>query len=184
MRMEITGRQVEIDPALKKFAHEKLRKLERLLDGPVQVHLVLAVEKHRRRAEILVKSKTASLTGAAEADDLRLAVAEAVEKLERRAVRHKEKLAGRKRRSRKLAEEGPASPPAGPAGPAADGRLEARRLLRSERYRLKPLSPEDAVLELEGTGEDLLVFRNAETARLNVVYRRSDGHYGLVEPDF
>ncbi len=182
MQIEITGRQVEINPALRKFAAEKLRKLERLLDEPVQVHLVLAIEKHRHRAEILVKSRTASLSGVAETDDLRLAVAEAVEKLERRAVRHKEKLAGRKRRGRRRPGEPAAS--AGSTTSTGDGRPQARRLLRSERYRLKPLSPEDAVLELEGTGEDLLVFRNAETARLNVVYRRSDGHYGLVDPDF
>lgn len=182
MRIEITGRQVEIAPALRKFAAEKLRKLERLLDGPVQVHVVLAMEKHRHRAEILVKSRTASLSGVAETDDLRLALAEAVEKLERRAVRRKEKLAAKKRRGRRRSGAPPA--PEGSANPAGDGRPGARRLLPSERYRLKPLSPEDAVLELEGTGEDLLVFRNAETARLNVVYRRSDGHYGLVDPDF
>ena len=58
------------------------------------------------------------------------------------------------------------------------------RIIPSERYRLKPLSPEDAVLELEGTGEDILVFRDSERYRVNVVYRRRDGHFGLVDPEF
>jgi putative sigma-54 modulation protein len=58
------------------------------------------------------------------------------------------------------------------------------RIIPSERYRLKPLSPEDAVMELEGTGEDILVFRDCESYRVNVVYRRRDGHFGLVDPEF
>jgi putative sigma-54 modulation protein len=183
MKIEITGRQLDLPATLKKFVADKLRKLERWLDGPATVHVVLSGEKHRLRAEITAKTRSRSLSGEAETDDIRTAVAEAVDKLERRAVRHKEKLAARKRRVRR------SRPSRGTTGPAAeglpsDGQPPKGRLVQSERYRLKPLLPEDAVLELEGTGEDLLVFRNADTERLNVVYRRRDGRYGLVEPDF
>jgi putative sigma-54 modulation protein len=70
MKIDITGRQIEITPALREFTMEKLRKLEKLLDGPLDVHVVLAVEKHRHLAEIQVKSRTAVLSGAEETGDL------------------------------------------------------------------------------------------------------------------
>ena len=61
---------------------------------------------------------------------------------------------------------------------------DTTRIIRSERYRLKPLSPEDAVMELEASQGEILVFRDAATDRVNVLYRRADGHFGLVEPEF
>ena len=185
MNIEITGRQIEITPALREFAFEKLRKLERLLDGPLDVHVVLAVEKHRHLAEIQVKSRTGVFSGAEETGDLFASISEVADKLERQALKHKEKVTGRKRR---LATRVPDVAVAieSLAGPEASPGLEEppARLIRSERYRLKPLAPEDAVLELEATGEDLLVFRDAGTYRVNVIYRRRDGNYELVDPEF
>jgi putative sigma-54 modulation protein len=179
IHIEIAGRQVEVTPALREFTMEKLKKLERLLDGPIEVHVVLTAEKHRQHAEIQVKSRTAVLSGAEETDDLFASISEVAEKLERQALKHKEKVTERKRREgRRRPEEGAIAP----LVPAADE--QATRLIPSERYRLKPLSPEDAVLELEATGEDLLVYRDAETYRVNVVYRRRDGNFGLVDPEF
>jgi putative sigma-54 modulation protein len=189
MRIDITGRQVEVTPALRKFAEEKLKKLERLLDGPLEAHIVLAIEKHRHLAEIQVRSRTALLSGIRETADLYASINEVADKLERQALKHKEKLTSRKKRS---ARRTPA-PPGPPAEPTAPARRRARpaagdtakpRLLPSERYRLKPLSAEDALLELEASGHDLLVYRDAETYRVNVVYRRKDGNFGLVDPEF
>jgi len=189
MQLEITGRHVEITPALREFAEEKLRKLERLLDAPLEVHVVLSIEKHRHMAEIQVKSRSGIFAGAEETADLYASIGEVVDKLETQARRHKEKL-----RTRRV-KRGPRSPEAAavmeaeaaPAGveteaPAAD---ENRGfLVRGRGYRVKPLSPEDAVLELESTNEDVLVFRDSETDRVNVVYRRKDGNFALVEPEF
>ena len=178
IRIEIAGRQVEVTPALREFTLDKLKKLEKLLDGPLEVHVVLAAEKHRQLAEIQVKSRTAVLSGAEETDDLFVSISEVAHKLEHQALKHKEKVTERKRREgRKRSEEEQAPEPAAPP----DG---GTRLVPSERYRLKPLSPEDAVLELEATGEDLLVFRDSETYRVNVVYRRADGNFGHVDPEF
>ena len=148
-------------------------------------HVVLAVEKHRHLAEIQVKSRTAVLSGAEETDDLFASISEVVDKLERQALKHKEKLT-----ERASSREGTrASDAAAVSSSEAELRTSSRdrrppRIVPSERYRLKPLSPEDAVLELEATGEDLLVYRDAETYRVNVVYRRRDGNFGLVDPEF
>lgn len=186
MKIEITGRQIEITPALRDFTLEKLRKLEKLLDGPLEVHVVLAVEKHRHLAEIQVKSRTAVLSGMEETGDLYASIGEVADKLERQALKHKEKVTEKKRREgTRVAAVAAAigTDAGGPAGAAAPDDLPAR-ILMSQRYRLKPLSPEDAVLELEGTGEDILVYRDDRTYRVNVVYRRKDGHFGLVDPEF
>lgn len=186
MNVEITGRQLEITPALRDFAEDKLRKIERLLDGPVEAHLVLAIEKHRHVAEIKIKSRTAVLSGTQETGDLYASIGEVVDKLERQALKHKEKMHDHKHRksprdpqvAAEIAEN------AKPEGPEEIAHRGPARIVRSGNFVLKPLSPEDAVLKLEISGEPLLVYRDAETERLNVVYRRSDGDFGLVDPEF
>ena len=186
MHLDITGRHIEITPALREFAESKLNKLERLLDGPVEVHVVLEIEKHRHTAEIQVKSRTAYLSGRHESDDLYASINEVSDKLERQALKHKEKVQDRKHR------KGPRDPEsaatiesnATPQDGAEEGGRESRgRLVRSRSARVKPLSPEDAALELDATGQDVLVFRNAETDRFNVVYRQQDGDIGWIEPE-
>jgi putative sigma-54 modulation protein len=184
MQVHITGRQVAITPALRKFAEEKLKKVEKLLGGPIEAHVVLAVEKRRHHAEIQVKSRTALLSGAQETEDLYASIGDVVDKLERQALKHKEKITTRKKRDgRRTTASVPALEPQAPpkrpktanAGP---------RIVPSDRYRLKPLSPEDAAMELDSQGGDLLVYRDDQTYRVNVLYRRKDGDFGLVDPEF
>jgi putative sigma-54 modulation protein len=187
MNLDITGRQVEITAALREFAEDKLRKLEKLLDGPLDIHVVLGIEKHRHTAEVKVKSRTAILSGTEETNDLYASIREVADKLERQALKHKEKVTGRKRREATRTSE--------VAAAMAEAEAEERvprigeednpaRVIRSERYRLKPISLEDALMELETSREDILVFRAAGTNRVRVLYRRRDGHFGLIEPEF
>ncbi len=186
MKIDITGRQIEITPALRDFTVEKLRKLEKLLDGPLEVHVVLGVEKHRHLAEIQVKSRTAVLSGTEETGDLYASIGEVADKLERQALKHKEKVTEKKRREGTRVSEAVAAltTHGEPEGAELTREELPAQILESRRYRLKPLSAEDAVMELEATGEDLLVYRDARTYRVNVVYRRKDGHFGLVDPEF
>jgi len=187
MQVHITGRQVAITPALRKFTEEKLKKLEKLLGGSIEAHVVLAVEKRRQKAEIQVKSRTALLSGDRETDDLYASIGEVILKLERQALKHKEKLTHHKKRDgRRIAASLTSSELA--AKPKTAARAGARRpapqIVPSDRYRLKPLSAEDAVMELDSAGGDLLVYRDDQTYRVNVVYRRPDGNFGLVDPEF
>ena len=187
MQVHITGRQVEITPALRKFAEEKLKKVEKLLGGPIEAHVVLAVEKRRHLAEIQVKSRTALLAGMRETEDLYASIGDVADKLERQALKHKEKLVNRKKRDgRKIAASRPIAEAEPRPSPTKAGRKVARgpRILPSERYRLKPLSAEDAAMALDSGGGDLLVYRDDRTYRVNVVYRRQDGDFGLVDPEF
>jgi putative sigma-54 modulation protein len=184
MNVEITGRQVEVTSRLRKFTIDKLRKLEKLLDGPLDVHVVLGIEKHRHLAEIQVKSRTASLTSMESTGDLFASISEVVEKLERQALKHKEKVTGRKRREGTRVADVAMAMEAEAAEQDGSRRDEpTMRVIRSEGYRLKPMSQEDAIMDLEATQDDILVFRDAATDRLNVLYRRRDGHLGLVDPE-
>jgi len=186
MRVHITGRQVEVTPALRKFAEEKLKKVEKLLDGPAEAHVVLAVEKHRHLAEIQVKSRHALLAGAHETEDLYASIGDVVLKLERQALKHKEKLTSHKKRDARRGASA-AITDGEPVRPAVKARARAKaapRVLRSERYRLKPLTAEDAAMELEASRSELIVYRDAITYRVNVVYRLKDGSFGLVDPEF
>jgi len=101
------------------------------------------------------------------------------------SLKQKEKITGRRRREGTRASDAVAAIASEVEVLDEDGSSAGpMRIIPSERYRLKPLSPEDAVMELEGTGEDILVFRDSASYRVNVVYRRRDGHFGLVDPEF
>ncbi len=186
MKIDVTGRHIDVTPALREFAEEKLSKLERVLDGPLEAHVVLAISKHRHTAEVKITSKNVVLSGMVETGDLYASIGEVADKLERQALKHKEKIHDHKHR------RGPRDPRiaatieanAGDAAAAGSLPVDGPRIVRSQRYRIKPMSAEDAVLELEATAEDLLVFREAETSRINVVYRQKDGSFGLIDPEF
>ena len=187
MQIHITGRQVAITTALRKYTEEKLKKVEKVLGGPIEAHVVLAVEKRSHHAEIQVKSRSALLSGAQETEDLYASIGDVVEKLERQALKHKEKLTNRKKRGgRRIAASLPVpEPPTKPKRPTKPGAApRTPQILPSDRYRLKPLSAEDAAMELDSAGGDLLVYRDDQTYRVNVVYRRKDGNFGLVDPEF
>jgi putative sigma-54 modulation protein len=187
MKIDITGRHIEVTPALREFTEEKLAKLERLLVGPIEAHVVLGISKHRHTAEVKITSKSAVLSGTMETGDLYASIGEVSDKLERQALKHKEKIRDHKdRRSLRDPEitaaieaeaADPTRVPDAPSGSSA-------HVVRSRRYRLKPMSAEDALMELESSQEDLLVFRHSETSRINVLYREKDGSFALIDPEF
>jgi putative sigma-54 modulation protein len=185
MKIDITGRQIEVTPALREFAEEKLAKLERLLLEPLEAHVVLSITKHRHVAEIHVKSRTVVLSGTEETDDLYVSIGEVVDKLERQALKHKEKV--RDHKHRRGLRDPVVAAALGGEDPAAEEAVEdapARpRIVHSSRYRVRPMSTEDAAMELEASGEELIVFREAQSERIQVLYRQSDGNYGLVDPE-
>ena len=182
MKIDITGRQMEITPALREFAEEKLSKLERLLVGPVEAHVVLGITKHRHIAEVKVTSKSAVLSGTMETGDLYASIGEVSDKLERQALKHKEKIRDHRHRSSVRDPEIAASIEADvPEGALAAA--DSPRVVRSFRTRPEPMSAEDAVMQLDASGDDLLVFREAQSSRINVLHRRKDGSFDLIDPE-
>jgi putative sigma-54 modulation protein len=183
MKIDITGRQIDVTPALREFTEEKLTKLERVLDGPVEAHVVLGISKHRHTAEIKILARNTVLSGAVETGDLYASIGEVADKLERQALKHKEKIHDHKHR------RGPRDPDvaatieanAGDGAAEEDSAEPPTRVVRGRRLRVSPMSAEDAVLELEGTKGHLLVFRDATSSRINVLHKREDGSYDLLD---
>ena len=176
MVVEFTGRQVEIAPAIRALAERKIVKLSKVLRGITHVRVVLGADKHRQRAEVFVHSPHLDLVANEVAADAGIAVSTVIDKLTRQARRHKEKVRGGKRRASVRAT--PVKPVA-PATPAA----AAPRVIRSRRFVARPLTLTDAALLVRGDGDGVLVFRDAATRRIGVLFRRRDGNLGLIEPE-
>jgi putative sigma-54 modulation protein len=179
MQFQVKSRNVEVSDAIKTYAEEKLSKLDRQLDDP-RVELELAVEKNpsiadNQVAEATIWTKGPVLRARESSSDMRSSIDQLVEKLERQVTRYRTR--GRDRRRRAVRANDPATAP--DTVPVDD---EAPEIVKTKHFALNPLSAEEAVLQLELVGHDFFVFRNAASEAVNVVYRRRDGGYGLIEP--
>ncbi len=175
MKIHFTGRQIEITEALRRAAEERLSKLNRFMDEIAEAHVILAVEKRRHRAEILLKSRPANLSAAAETGDMYSALSRVGDKLERQAKKRREKLKVERKREGKKA-----SPRRVVTSAAA---VDGPRVVSVPAGPLKPMSVEEALLQVSGTEREFLVFRNSASRRISVLYRRRDGNYGIIEPE-
>jgi putative sigma-54 modulation protein len=176
MRVDtITGRHVEVTPPLRRLVEQALAKLERILnDRAVSATVTLTKEKYRHMAEIIVHARgDHTLTGAGQGNTWPLAVRQAQQKVEQQAKKLKSKWTDGRHRSARAERVA-----AGAAAPAH----QATRIVRG-RYPIKPMSVEDAALRLDGGAEAFVVFRDADNDRLNILYRRKDGHFGLMTVD-
>ncbi len=172
------GKNVEVTDGIRSYAARKLGKLERQLSGATRVELELTVEKnpaiaasHVAEATVWTKGPTLRARGASV--DMRVSIDELAAKLERQVKRYREKRRGRSRADARGAAQ--------PERAALDERPETA-IVKSKRFAMNPMTPEEAVLQLELVGHDFFVFKNAESDDVNVVYRRKDGGYGLIEP--
>jgi putative sigma-54 modulation protein len=180
MQIEFTGRQTSVPAGAKATVEGRLRKLAKVLHGITHVHVVLSADKHRKIAEVTVRSPHLTLAAAEEGGDLELAAASVMDKLVKQAQRHVGKLRTRKRGSARRA----GGLWAGVLAPVEGGDgAGARRVIQTRRFLPKPMTVEEAVIELGLDGEDLVVYRDAGTDRVHVLYRRKDGHLGIIEPE-
>jgi putative sigma-54 modulation protein len=176
MRLDITGRNVTITPALRQLIDKRLAKLERVLNAAaVSVTVILTKEKFRHRAELVVHARgDHTMSGNGEGNSWPLSLRQAAEKVERQAGKLKSRWTEGKRQRTSAKADGAATPPA--AAPK-------RPHIRPTRYAIKPMSIEDAAMRVESGPEMFVVFRNAETDAISIVHRRKDGTLGLIEPD-
>ncbi|MEN3338056.1 MAG: putative sigma-54 modulation protein [Acidobacteriota bacterium] len=176
MRLDITGRHVEITAPLKQLIEKRLARLERVLnDAAVSAIITLTKEKYRLRTEIAVHTRGDHvLRGNGESSGWAVSVRQATDKIEQQAQTLKGKWNDRKRQgarvTRRVGGDG--------AAPAA----AAARIVRA-RYPVKPMSIDDAALRLENGKDTFVVFRNSDTESVSILYRRKDGNLALIEPD-
>lgn len=177
MQLEFTGRQMEVTLELRRHTEERLKKLARILRGHFDAHVILAAEKHRRTAEITLKFRRFTLVGVEETADSLASINGAVDKIERQAVRRIDRKRTKKRRPKPSA-----AILVNVLGTPSPDR-EERRVLETERIPIKPLTIDEAIDSLDGARSGIVVFRNPDTERVNVIYRRQDGNLGMIEPE-
>jgi putative sigma-54 modulation protein len=179
MRLDITGRHVDITSALRELIDKRLVRLGRLLnDSAISAQVILTKEKYRHRTEIVVHARgDRMLRGLGEGTGWPASLRQSSEKIEQQAQKVKGKWAERKRRG--AGARTVSVPPNGEAPSAAPG----ARIVRATRYPVKPMSVEDAALQVNAARESFVVFRNADTDAISILYRRKDGNLGLIEPD-
>jgi len=193
MNIYITGRHIDVTNAQRELIESKLEKLERLMDGITDVHVTLSVEKYRQRAEIQVHSRgNTYMTATEESEDLYASIQQAIEKVQAQARKHSAKRIGKRRRGARRENAGIFNVLAAGASGKSDGsesgvsEVEPEsigpRVVETQSFVIKPLSVEEAVAEIEGSAAEFLVFRNAGNERVNVIYRRRDGNFGLIDP--
>jgi putative sigma-54 modulation protein len=179
MQFQVKGRNLEVSDAIRRYAEEKLGKLERQLNDP-RVELELAVERNpsiaaNHVAEATIWTKGPVLRAREASSDMRASIDQLVDKLERQVTRYRRQ--GRDRRRKAARANGPSAE----VRPVVADEAEPL-IVKTKQFPVKPLTPEEAVEQLELVGHDFFVFRSADSDQVNVVYRRRDGNYGLIEP--
>ena len=180
MRLEVKGRNVEVNDSLRRYAEEKLDRLERQLPEATQVEVELTLETNPsiaddHVAEVTVWTKGSTLRVREASAAFESSIDLLSDKLERQVKRYREKRSRRetgRRANGALRDEEPSF---------SGEQLEAM-IVKSKQFELQPLTPDEAAVEMELIGHDFFVFLNAQTGLTNVVYRRRAGHYGLIEP--
>ncbi|MDR1726854.1 MAG: ribosome-associated translation inhibitor RaiA [Acidobacteriota bacterium] len=177
MKVDITGRHIEVTPAIRGYIQKKLAKLGKLLGDDISFHVIIDVAKDRQKAEILLKSRLLELTGKGQSDDLYNSIIQAVEKLERQALKQKGRLIEGKRSK---AKEKSVATRTGSGGAAAKTPSGKSARVRKEALRKKPMTVEEASAALEGSDASFVAFRNADGGDMSVLYRHGDGSVRLI----
>ena len=180
MQIAITARNMELTGALKSYAEEKLARMDRYLDQITAAHVILSIQKYRQIAEVTLHVRDLTIRAEESTADMYASIDLVVEKIERQILRYKERIVAHPGRGTIRA--GSALALAEPAEPADGEAPEPFRVVRTKRFALKPSAVDEAIMQMNLLGHAFYVFRNADTGEVNVVYRRRDGDYGLIEP--
>ena len=176
MKISVTFRNTEGDNWHKEYIDQKLKKLEKYLDTPVEARIVLSVEKFRNVAEVNLMTNGQILNAKEEAKEMSLAIDNAIEKIERQLKKRKERTRGHK--SNAARSEGTAPREFYPDD--IDEAQEAR-IVEMRKVVLKPMSLEDAIMEIDASRNRFVVYRDSSTEKVSIIYVRDDGKYALIE---
>lgn len=177
VKVTITGRHIKLSDDMRAHAEEKMHKVEAHFDHIIEGHMTLSTEKHRRIAEVTLNAKRATFHAQEETEDMYASIDGVMEKVDTQIRRHKEKLNDRKHSHREL------TPIDVDDVEDLEEELEPV-IIKVDKFASKLLTLQEAVAQMELTEDDFLMFSNSQTDQVNVVYKRKDGNYGWIEPDF
>ena len=179
MKINFTGRGYEPSANLKQFIEEKIEKISKYLTDMTEANVVFSTEKYRNAAEILVQGKSFSLTSSEETDDMYSSVQKVLDKIERQARKHRKKIIDRKRKKNHKSPKHLNELEETDSGEATEER--SVQVIRMDGYDVKPMPLEEAVMQMEISSRDFLVFHETSTENVNVLFWRKDGNLGLIE---
>lgn len=175
MNIIVNGRHLEITPALRSYAEEKIGKFQKYISNITEAVVTLSIEKYRHKAEVLLKVNGVLIQAEGVTGEIYSAIDDVVEKLGKQVIKYKGKLQSFRKSDRKSDKK------------IADTSfieeaVKSGRIIKYKKFDMKPMSPEEAVDQMDILSKDFFVFANQVSGDINVVYRRTDGNYGLIEP--
>ncbi len=174
MKFNIIGRNIEVTEALKDSIEKKIGRLDRYFNDNSEAKVTLSVEKGRHIIDVTIPANGVIVRGEEAKSDMYTAIDLVVDKIERQIIKHKSKIEKRGdfTQSLRFAEI------------PSEEETEQAKVVKTKKFALKPMDVEEAVLQMDLLGHNFFVYRNGETDEVNVLYKRKDGNYGLIEPEF
>ena len=176
MRIKITGRNIELTEGLKAAVEDKLSKLEKYFTPETDVYVTLSVEKERQKVEVTIPMKGNYIRSEQVSNDMYVSIDLVEEVIERQLKKYRTKLVTKQQNAASVFKQDFLD--------EQSDEEEEIRIIRSKKFDMKPMYPEDACVQMELLGHDFYVFINAETEDVNVVYKRKGNTYGLIEPEY
>jgi len=189
MQFSVTFRHMDATDALKGYAKDRLEKIRKYFPDPIMIHVVMSTERFHHKVDVNVQLHNGfKLAGTETTENMYSSIDLVSAKIERQVRRYKEKLRAHKVRElgplpvvHSVIEEAPQEPSDGVERPAADAVEQSPVVIKRETYRAEPMSASEAIMQLNLIDAAFLIFRNDQTGQINVVYKRNDGAYGLIE---
>lgn len=174
MNIIISGKNIDVTDGIRSAVNEKLGKLEKYFTPDTDVHVTLSVEKERQKIEVTIPVKGSLIRSEQVSNDMYVSIDLVEEVIERQLRKYKNKIIDKKQDVTNFQKSF-----------IENDYLEDEeiRIIRSKKFGMKPMFPEDACVQMELLGHNFFVFRNAETNEVNVVYKRKGDTYGLIEPE-
>ncbi|MCS7214703.1 MAG: ribosome-associated translation inhibitor RaiA [Thermodesulfovibrio sp.] len=171
MKITIRGKNIDVTDALKNYIEKRVSKFERFLSDTSEAVVTISTEKFTHKIDVLLKVNGHLIQAEGKTEDLYSAVDMVVEKLEKQVLKYKEKIQSKNKKEA-------AKYPAG----FSEEKEMVKRIVKYKKFDLRPMSPEEAVDQLELLDKDFFIFVNSFSGDVNVVYKRKDGNFGLIEP--
>jgi putative sigma-54 modulation protein len=179
MEVTVTFRHMEATDALRNYAIEKLTKLTRYIDKLMEANIVLSLEKHRHIAEVTINANRITINGREETNDMHSAIDLVMDKIERQVKKYKDKIRNHKPNPHIQ----DINAMVNVFSSESIAKNEEPKVIRTKTLSIKPMSIEEAVMQMDLLNNNFFIFSNASNQKLSVIYRRRDGDYGLIEPE-
>ena len=175
MRYTITGRNVNVTPGIRKAVEEKIGKLDRYFNPDTEVLVTLSVQKDRQKIEVTIPVKGNIIRAEESSSDMYVSIDLVEEVIERQLKKYKNKIIDKKQSAQAFSDFF--------INEETEDEEEIQ-IVKTKRFGIKPMDPEEACVQMELLNHNFYVFLNAETEEVNVVYKRKGHSYGLIEPEF